>query len=381
MKQFTIDYLARLLADHEPPCISLYQPTHRHRPDCQQDPIRYRNLLRRMEASLREKYPKREVRELMERFQALARDTHFWNFRTDGLAILGSGEMFQVFDLQRPVKELLIVADSFHVKPLLRVYQSADRFQVLCLNRREAKLHEGNRYALDPVDPAGVPSTIDEALGGDLTEPHLTVSSHGDGAGGRPMYHGQGSKKDEIDIDTERFFRAVDRAVLERHSRPSGLPLLLAAPAEYHATFRKASRNPFLMADGLMVNPEALGADELREAAWRKREPIYLERLAGLVDEFRSAASREAGSDDIEQVARAAVAGRVATLLVEDDREIPGRIDPATGRIDPGDLADPEIGDLLDDLTVIVFRLKGEIVVVPPERMPTGSGVAATYRF
>jgi len=381
MRQFSIDYLTRLLADHKGPCVSLYQPTHRHRPDCLQDPIRYRNLLREMEASLREKYPKREVRALTEKFHALARDIPFWNFRTDGLAILGSEEMFQVFDLQRPVKELVIVAESFHVKPLLRVYQSSDRFQVLCLNRREAKLYEGNRYALDPVDLSDVPATITEALGEELTEPHLTVSSHGEGAGGRTMYHGHGSKRDEVDIDTERFFRVVDRAILERHSRPSGLPLMLAAPAECHAPFRKVTHNPFLMAEGLMANPEVLGMEELREQAWRKLEPIYLEKLAGLVEGFRAAASREAGSDDIRAVARAAVEGRVETLLIEADREIPGRIDPATGRVEPGDLSHPEIGDLIDDLAVIVFRLKGTVVVVPAERMPVATGVAAAYRF
>jgi hypothetical protein len=80
-------------------------------------------------------------------------------------------------------------------------------------------------------------------------------------------------------------------------------------------------------------------------------------------------------------VARAAVEGRVETLLIEADREIPGRIDPATGRVEPGDLSHPEIGDLIDDLAVIVFRLKGTVVVVPAERMPVATGVAATYRF
>jgi len=40
------------------------------------------------------------------------------------------------------------VADSFHTKPLLRVLQSADRYQILALNRHEAKLYEGNRYFL-----------------------------------------------------------------------------------------------------------------------------------------------------------------------------------------------------------------------------------------
>jgi len=37
------DYRTVLLASHEPPCLSLYQPTHRAHPDKQQDPIRFRN--------------------------------------------------------------------------------------------------------------------------------------------------------------------------------------------------------------------------------------------------------------------------------------------------------------------------------------------------
>src|SRR3546814_5763577 len=55
------------------------------------------------------------------------------------------------------------------------------------------------------------------------------------------------SKRDAIDAETERFFRAVDRAVLEHHSRPGGLPLLLAALPEHHHLFRKISDNPQLM--------------------------------------------------------------------------------------------------------------------------------------
>lgn len=57
MRQITTDHLTGLLADHEPPCISLYQPTHRNHPENQQDPIRFRNLLAEMENSLRQKDP------------------------------------------------------------------------------------------------------------------------------------------------------------------------------------------------------------------------------------------------------------------------------------------------------------------------------------
>jgi hypothetical protein len=392
MRQLTIGHVTGLLTGQEPPCISLYQPTHRRHPDNQQDPIRYRNLLGEMEDSLGQKYPKQQVRTLLEKFQALARDDRFWNHRTDGLAILGSPDTFEIFELQRTVSELLVVAESFHLKPLLRVLQSADRYQILALSRHEAKLYEGNRYALDPVELTNVPSTIIQALGSELTEQHLSVGAYGAGApraarggvagsGAAPSVHAHGDKKDEVDIDRDRFFRSIDRGILEHHSRPSGLPLMLATLAENHEPFHAVSHNPFLIADGIRKNPESLSLDHLRTEAWRIVEPVYLQRLAKMSDDFQLARSRDHGSDDLAQIAEAATAGRVGTLLVEADRQIPGAIDRATGRIQSGDLADPTVDDVLDDLAELVLRTTGDVVVVPVERMPSATGAAATYRY
>lgn len=129
-----------LLRANEPPCLSLYQPTHRHHPDSEQDPIRFRNLVKTMEDRVRRQYSTREVGPLLEPYYALADDQNFWNHALDGLAILSAPGMFRCYRLQRPVKELAVVADSFHTKPLLRIIQSADRYQILALNRREIKL-------------------------------------------------------------------------------------------------------------------------------------------------------------------------------------------------------------------------------------------------
>ena len=69
--------LAELLADREPPCISLYQSTHRSHPENQQDPIRFRNLVKTLEESLGRKHPTRELRQLLVLFHNLAEDGHF----------------------------------------------------------------------------------------------------------------------------------------------------------------------------------------------------------------------------------------------------------------------------------------------------------------
>jgi len=377
------DYAAGRLRGCEPPCLSLYQPTHRHRPENQQDPIRFQNLVKALEESLLQKYPKREIRTLLDPFLALAEDRDFWEHTLDGLAVLGARGMFRAYRLQQPVTELAIVADSFHTKPLLRMLQSADRYQVLGLSRQEIKLFEGNRDALDEIDPApGVPRTITEALGEELTEPHQTVASYGGGGGSHSaMHHGHGGKNSEVDIDAERFFRAVDRGILEHHSRPSALPLILATLPEHRELFHLVSHNPFLMVEGIDIHPDALPTDELRQRAWQVIEPHYLERLAALVEEFGRAKAKDLGEEDVVRVAKAVVAGRVATLLIEADRQIPGRIDAETGDIQFADSTDPEVDEVLDDLGELTLKMGGQVVIVPAERMPTKTGIAAIYRY
>ena len=379
MNSLLNDYAAGILGTPEPPCLSLYQPTHRHHPDNQQDPIRFRNLVKALEESLRQKYSTRDVRPLLEPLQNLAEDHSFWNHSLDGLALLAAPGVFRIYRLQRPVAELAVVANSFHIKPLIRILQSADRYHVLGLSRHEIKLLEGNRDTLDEVElsPA-VPRTVTEVAGEDSKEAHLSVWSPSPGIGVR---HGPGSKAELVDKETERFFRAVDRAILEHYSRSSGLPLLLAALPQHHSFFRQISRNPFLMPGGVDIHPDALSIEALRDRAWHAIEPHYLARLAGLVEMFGVARSKELGADDLAQIAASAIAGRVGTLLIEADRHIPGRIDVETGRIEFDDLADPEVDDVLDDVGELVLKNRGQIVIVPAERMPTQTGIAAIYRF
>ncbi|HUG04565.1 MAG TPA: hypothetical protein VML92_09065 [Steroidobacteraceae bacterium] len=378
----TTKSLSELSAVHTSPCLSLYQPTHRHHPDNQQDQIKFRNLVKVLEASLREQKPAKDSRALLEPFAGLAQDHQFWNDTLDGLAVLSAPGFFRVFRLQRSVPDLAVVADSFHTKPLRRFLQSVDRYQVLGLSRGKIQLFEGNRDTLDRIDPAeGVPRTMSEALGVELTDPHHTVASYG-GVGGSkgPMHHGHGGKTDEVDLDAERFFRAIDRAVLEHHSKVSGLPLVLASLPEHHHLFRKVSRNPFLLEAGLTANPEGLPIEELRQRVWEVVEPQQRARQVAMVEAFSAAEADGLGSADLARVAEAAAGGRVATLLIEAGRQIAGRIDRTTGQIQAADLKHPQVDDLLDDLGELVETKGGQIQVLPAERMPTRTGLAAVYR-
>jgi hypothetical protein len=109
-------------------------------------------------------------------------------------------------------------------------------------------------------------------------------------------------------------------------------------------------------------------------------EPLYQKRIDALIRDYQEAKSRRQGSDDLPLLA-AAAEGRIATLLVEAHRQVPGRILSGTGEIRASAMSDPDTDDVLDDLAEHVLRTKGEVVVIPGEEMPTRTGAAAIYRY
>ncbi|GGB83509.1 hypothetical protein GCM10011325_08830 [Dyadobacter sediminis] len=331
-----------------------------------------------------QKYSVNEVKSYLQPFDKIKEDRNIWNYNLDGLAIFSYGDIFEMVSLPVPVAELAIVADSFHTKPIRKYLQTEDRFQILGLSLHEMRMFEGNRHSISEIELGDdIPKTIKEALGDELTEKHTTVASYGGvGGGSGNMHHGHGSKKDETDIDAERFFRVVAETVHEKFSKVSGLPLILAALPEHHNLFKKVNKNPLLLDHGIALNPDALPADRLTAMAWEVMEPEYNQRLKGWSEKAGQAIADQKGSDLIGDIVAAATEGRVETLLLESDRIIPGKIiDESTGRIETGELSDPETDDLLDDIGEIVEKLGGKVVVVPADKMPVTSGSAAIFRY
>jgi hypothetical protein len=381
-------HLKPLLGDHASPCLSLYQPTYRQFPDSQQNPVRYRNLLKKLKAAVEQKHRGMDVSALLEPFERIAGDDEFWAHPQDGIAVFGAPGFFHVEKVQRQMPELVVVNDHLYMKPLVRVFQSEDSYQILALDREDIKMYQGNRYVLDEIVLApSVPRTIEQALGPKVTmqgtEGKGTVGS-GPGNAGRALsagavFHGHGSKNDEVRLDVERFFRVIDRAVTEAHSMPSTLPLILAALPEYHSRFQELSHNPYLLEEGIHTNADAQTKGWLREEAWRVMEPRYRARLQQLVDIYHAARARGQATDDLAHALGFATDGRVGTLLVEAERRIPG---DAEGHIPHRtDGNGPGESDLLDDLAERVMKTGGQVIVVPHDGMPTRTGLAAVFRY
>ncbi len=378
------ELIKELLSVSCTPCLSLYMPTHRSHPENLQDLIRFQNLVKQLEKSLLEQYSAIEVKKFIEPYITLSDNSELWNHTLDGLVVFSTIELFKVISLPVPVDELVVVADSFHTKPLRQYTQSIDRYHVLCLSLHEIRLFEGNRHSLVKVElHSDIPKTITEALGDELTEKHSTVASYG-GVGGESsdMHHGHGGKKDEVGKDAEKFFRQIASAIYDNYSNPTGFPLILAALPEHHNLFHKVSKNPFLLPNDISVNPESISLDKLTEMAWEVIEPYYLKNLKNLTDKYEQAKANNLGSDNIKEVAEAAEAGRVEILLIEAERVIAKRLrNKNTGTFKRADSTQPILDDLLDDIGELVTRMGGKVLMIPAEMMTAKTGLAAVYRY
>jgi hypothetical protein len=195
------------------------------------------------------------------------------------------------------------------------------------------------------------------------------------------MFHGHGGKKDEAAIDLEKYFRYVDKYVLENVSQKTKLPLILISLAENVGEFTKISNNPFLTKNSVKTSFDPLKLSKQNEEAWEIMAPTLQEKMDKLAELFKNAQANSLGTDNLKEVGEAAVAKRIKTILVEAGKMIPGRLDHATGEIEFGEIDDPECGDVFDELVVAVLKEKGEAVVLEKDKMPTDTGIAAIYRF
>lgn len=376
--------LAEVLENTATPCLSLYLPVHRTQPERRDDQTKYRALVRRLKESLEEAYTDSDIAALLQPFHEVEVDERFWNSRKEGVAILASPTMSIAHHLDRPVPELAIVAGSFHLKPLLKIIQTQEVFNVLTVTQETVKLYRGDRDGLHQVKLAPTfPDTLEKALGTDVTEPHMTMSNAGD----TPMRHSHSTAQEQKDIDKEHFFRIVSKALhgpLTTDDEPLTInnePLILAGLAEHMGVFHKVSKLNNLMLEGITTHPNNLSTKDLASRGWAILKP-YLDRDSQRrTERFIAAASKGMGMEDPREVAEAIVQGRVELLMVEATRQIPGVMDPMTGDIDFDDLNQPDVDDLLDDMAEIALKKGSYVQVLPSEYMPTGSGVAAILRW
>lgn len=386
MDYFGRDELKELLAVQDVPTASIYLETERSS-GAEANRLRFRAALEQAEEELSESVSQDQVDQALDPFRAyLNVEQDFWTYQADGLAAFASPEIHRMYRLPVSFEDLVVVAPTFHTRPLMEYLQAPDRYWVLSISQKEVRLWQGTRSGLTPVDLAGVPRSLQEALGYEFERDELQF--HSPKQGGTPggqgaIFHGHGVGKDDAKSELKRFFRKVDDGVRELLADEIG-PVILAAVDYYHPLYHEVSRLENLTDEGVTGNVSNWDAPRLHDAAWPVVRETVLEKIGGALQLWENAYGNGKGEADLASVSRLAVAGRIRLLLTEHGRNAWGRFDRNTGEMelireggeDPG----PEAVDLLDEVAEVVMEKGGRSLILSGERMPTETGVAAILR-
>ena len=380
----TREEIQNLLQNPGQPCVSLYMPTIRAGAETQQNPIRLKNLLRRVHERLEETGMKdTDAAGLMTPVRELVDDQNFWQQQADGLAIFRSPEVFKTFRLPITLDENAVVEHRFHLKPLFSLVNGDGRFYILALSIQKIRLIAASRHSAEELELPGVPTSLSEALG-DLSRGHTQLQQRpsGPGISRAPIFHGHGTREDNIKAEIVQYFNLADKALLKYMDRDA--PVVLAGVEYLLPRYKYTTEHPKVLEEGLTGNADDLSAEDLRDAAWEIVEPHFLEDRRRAAERYGDLSGSGRSSSRHEEILPAAHDGRVDTLFVARGVRLWGSYDlqKREAHIEEDQtLQRNHSEDLLDLAAVQTFLNGGTVYAVPQQEIPDGQAMAAIFRY
>ena len=289
MQNLALDQLTNLAQQENHPSISIFLPTHRVGQQTEQNPIRFKNLLREAERRLGANgMDPHSVKDLLKPAHSLLKDEPFWQHQQEGLAVYISPGDFAYFQLPYTVGKEVIIARSYYVRPMLPLFNVHGHFCILAISQNDVRFFTATEHSVNQVDlPASVPTSLADALKYDDPEKHLNLRSAG---GGDAVFHGQGSGDDEQKVRIERYLNLVDTGLQDLLSNQR-VPLVLAGVEYLLAIYRRVSKYAHIMEQGITGSPEQLRPAQLQAKAWQIVKPYFKRDIEGFIEQYHQLAS------------------------------------------------------------------------------------------
>lgn len=363
--------------------VSLFMPTHQAGRETEQDPIRFKNLLREAEERLLAKGLRSpDVREILKPAQRLLQESGFWRNQSHGLAVFFTSEEFHSYRLPLRFEELVMISHRFHLKPLLPFFASDGHFYILALSQNQVRLLEGTRNTVDEIDLESMPQSMTEALQYERLDKqlqfHTGTSSAGTGDR-RAMFHGH-DPSDEDKSKIIRWFHKIDdklpNLLVGRQS-----PIVLAGVEYLFPLYKEANSYPHLVEEGIPGSPEELRPEELHAQAWPLVQPFFMQAQEQAAAQYRQLSGTGQTTTDVKEAVLAANHGRVDVLFVALGVQVWGNFDPSTNTVHVHQAPEPGDEDLLDLTAVQSILNGGTVYAVEPEQVPDHAPLAVLFRY
>jgi hypothetical protein len=358
--------IAQLQAIHGFPAVTILVPTEQGWPENRQNPIRVANLVREAEERLRSECSARVWTPLIARLDALAASIDYEHLDA-GLALFLDQDIARIVHLPFPVREHVVVDETFATRALVATEQQSPRYWVLVLSERPTRLYRAFRDTLTEVHAHGFPMTY-QGPGPD---------------GSRPLPGGRGTHTSEYRDEYRRqFFRAVEIALGEAMAAEP-LPLVITGVDRYLAYFREVSAHAGTLVGTVTGNYDRTLPNDLATLVWPVMQEDLARQQQQALDTLAAAVDGQRYVSGIEEVWRSAAEGRGELLLVESGFAYAARSDAAGMAIRPVKaLTLPgTIDDAVDEIIETVIAKGGTVAFVPDGSLTVHRRIALVTRY
>ncbi len=362
--------------------VSLFMPTHVGCPEEFQDGVRFKRLLDHAEKQLGQTgMSPQETGKFLSEARKLPEQESFWHNREKGLALFIDRNGFQAFRLPIKLQERVAVSDRFVTRYLLPLILDNHSFLLLALSRNQVKFYRGTQFSLEEIHVSKMPVNVDQVLSIDSADrgQQVHVSGRGGSRKQNAVFHGQGGEADADQRQFREFLHTIIHAI-EPVLANSKDPLVVAGVGYEAAEFKSMCHYPHLTESIMAGNPNLLNAHDLHDQAWNLIAPMFAGREEESIGRYQQQFGTGMTSNQIAEIALAAHAGDLDTLIVDSQVQHWGHFDPVSERIILHDSYQPMDHDLVDTAMAETFKAKGTVRIITSGKTPSETGLAAIYR-
>lgn len=363
--------------------VSIFMPTHSVGVETEQDPIRFKNLIRQAEEELiLEGARTPEVKSIMDPAYQLLSNHFFWKHQHKGLAVFIGPTAMSYYRTTHAFREIAIVTHRFHLKPMLPLLSREEQFYILALSPDQVRFFQCNRDQISQLEVEGMPRNMAEVLGDKDSETHLSHHLIGTGSKGNQtsVMHGGGEASDQEKENLKKYFRLVDYHI-SKFLRDVHDPLLIATVDGNFPLYKELNSYPALFEENISGSPDELEAIDLLEKGFPLVRPHFKKERTEAEGRYHQFNGTGKTSSQLEEVVLAAKNGQIDTLFVAREIERWGTIDENIEKVKVHDQFEAGDEDLLSYASIQTLINKGSVFSVKPEFMPDKSSVAAIFRY
>ena len=338
-------------------CISIIVPLHKPSPGKKENKLILRKAITAASQYLSEKYNGQISAPLLSSLDELAEiaDT---GIHAEGLGLFVSNEVKLVIPFFQPVREKIIVSDSFEVRDVLyQNYYSAPYF-VLHLTEKEVRLFEGKFETLIELKEKFPIKYTDDY---EYSRPSRGSSY----VGSAFIKDFEQDKSRLVKLRYESFLREADKALSPYLG--SKKQLVICGVESDMISFKKHTNHGENIIGQLVGNYTYETIHKLAASAWKVVQRFYDEQKDKLIAEFKDLFGTERAITGLVEIWRAASEGRAYQLIVEKDYCQSGFI--VAGESQELHLKPPVSlhytrPDVVNDLMQLVISKGGEVIIV-----------------